>query len=86
MRLSLGTRGMRFSNVAMGFQPSSLALSASMIREDKEGSFCPVTARSLARNGILGNGCGGSHFNTDKGEVGGSSPPGPPMNKGSKPD
>jgi hypothetical protein len=30
--------------VEMGFQPGSLALSASIIREDKEASFCPLTA------------------------------------------
>jgi len=30
--------------VAMGFQPGSLALSASIIREDKEAAFCPLAA------------------------------------------
>src|SRR5258708_1623043 len=44
MRLSLGTRGMRLSMVAMGFHPGSLVLSAPSIREDKEASFCPFTA------------------------------------------
>ena len=28
----------------MAFQPGSLALSASIIREDKEASFCPLAA------------------------------------------